>query len=79
MKPVAFTEFRNNASELCSEVEKGGAFLVLRHGRPIAEIIPASSDRAEAPSWKKPGLRLTTKGVGLAAAILQERAREDIS
>jgi antitoxin (DNA-binding transcriptional repressor) of toxin-antitoxin stability system len=51
---------------------------VLRHGKPIAEISPASSERTDSPSWKRPGLRLTAKGAGLSAAILQERKREDV-
>jgi antitoxin (DNA-binding transcriptional repressor) of toxin-antitoxin stability system len=78
MKTVSFTEFRKNASRLFSEVEKGGTLLVMRHGKPIAEISPVSSRRSDVPSWKRPALRLTTKGAGLSAAILQEREREDI-
>jgi antitoxin (DNA-binding transcriptional repressor) of toxin-antitoxin stability system len=78
MKTITFTEFREHASELLSEVEKGSTLLVLRHGKPIAEISPPSAQRSETPSWKRPGLRLTAKGAGLSAAILQERRREDV-
>jgi antitoxin (DNA-binding transcriptional repressor) of toxin-antitoxin stability system len=78
MKTVTFTEFRKHASGLFSEVERGGTLLVLRHGKPIAEISPASSERTDSPSWKRPGLRLTAKGASLSAAILQERRREDV-
>ena len=78
MKTVTFTEFRARASELFSEVEKGGALLVLRHGKPIAEIFPPSAQRSESPSWKRAALRLTAKGAGLSAAIIQERRREDV-
>ncbi len=79
MKTVTFTEFREHASEFFSEVEKGGTLLVLRHGRPIAEISPPSHQRDENPSWRRPGLRLTAKGAGLSAAILEERRHEDVS
>ena len=78
MKTVTFTEFRKHASELFSDVERGEAFLVLRHGKPIAEISPASTDRSTKPSWKRPGLRLIAKGASLSSAILEERRREDI-
>ena len=78
MKTVTFTEFRKHASGLFSEVEKGGTLLVLRHGKPIAEISPPSSEQQNGPSWKKPGLRLAVKGASLCAAILQERRREDV-
>ncbi len=73
MKTITFTEFREHASELFSEVEKGDTLLVLRHGKPIAEISPPASGQNDIPSWKRPGLRLTAKGAGLSAAILQER------
>ena len=59
-------------------VEKGEVFVIVRHGKPIAEISPASSEPRDSPSWKKPGLRLTAKGASLSAAILQERRREDV-
>lgn len=78
MKTVSFTDFRKNASGLLSEVEEGATLLVIRHGKPIAEISPVASQRGDVPSWKRPALRLTTKGASLSAAILQEREREDI-
>lgn len=78
MRTISFTEFRKNASRLFSEVESGGVLLVLRHGKPIAEIIPAGAGRDTSPSWKRPGLRLTTKGANLSTAIIKERSREDI-
>ncbi len=79
MRSVTFTEFRKNASELISCVEKGESLLVLRHGRPVAAISPPTGPHGDTPSWKKPGLRLAAKGVSLAEAILQERRREDAS
>ena len=73
MKTVSFTEFRKNASGLFSEVERGQVLVVMRHGKPIAEISPLSSEAGQTPSWQRPGLRLSAKGAGLAAAILEER------
>ena len=80
MKTVTFTEFRKNASGLMTDVERGEVLLVMRHGRPIAEISPVSDAEAAAPipSWKRPGLRLAAKGAGLTAAILEERDRENL-
>ena len=78
MKTVTFTEFRNHASDLFSDVEKGEVLVVIRHGKPIAEVSPVSSSEDYSPSWKRPGLRLSAKGTSLSAAILEERAREDI-
>ena len=77
MKTVTFTEFRKNASELFSDVEHGEVLVIIRHGKPIAEVSPVSSPDI-LPAWKQPGLRLSAKGAGLSAAILGERADEDV-
>ncbi|HSV99550.1 MAG TPA: type II toxin-antitoxin system Phd/YefM family antitoxin [Sedimentisphaerales bacterium] len=78
MKTVTFTEFRKRASGVLSDVEKGETFLILRHGKPIAEISQPSSERAAGPSWKRPGVRLTAKGASLSSAIREQREREDV-
>ena len=77
MKTITFTEFRKHASSLLSAVEDGEIIVVLRHGRPIAEISPVSQ-KDDMPSWKKPGLRLSVKGTELSSAILEERERENV-
>ena len=78
MTTVTLTEFRSHASGMLSRVERGETLVVIRHGRPIAEVSPVSSAAGEA-SWKKPALRLVAKGAGLAAAIRAERDDEDQS
>ena len=77
MKTVTFTEFRKHASGLFSDVEGGENLVVLRHGKPIAEISPVSPNPEGTPSWKRRGLRLTTKGAALSTAIIEERRSED--
>lgn len=77
MKTVTFTEFRRNASGLFSDVEHGEVLVIIRHGKPIAEVSPVSLPDSQ-KAWKKPALRLLTKGVSLSAAILRERADENV-
>ena len=72
MKTVTFTEFRKNASEVLDLVEKGESIRVLRHGKAIARIVPAEG-RETKPAWKRPGLRLVTRGASLSRAVLEER------
>ncbi len=72
MKIINFTEFRKNASGILSEVELGETVQILRHGKPIAQIAPASG-HSPIPSWKKPGLRLQIKGEALSKAIIEAR------
>lgn len=78
MKTVSFTDFRAHASTLLDAVERGETVVVLRHGKPVAEIHPVPPGTPRTPAWRKPGPRLVSKGGPLAAAILEERSREDI-
>jgi len=72
MKTITFSEFRKNASGIMNLVEQGETIRVLRHGKAIAEIIPAEL-RESTPAWQRPGPRLVTTGAALAKAILEER------
>ena len=72
MKTVQFTEFRKHASGLITEVERGETLVVIRHGRPIAEVSPISEKGAQ-PSWKRERLKLVSKGISLSRAILEDR------
>ncbi len=73
MTTLTFTDFRKRASGVLSKVEKGEAFVIVRHGRPIAELSPVSSEAPHQPAWKRPGLRLANPGLNLSRAILEER------
>ncbi len=79
MTTVTLTEFRSHVSGMLSRVEKGETIVVGRHGKPIAEVSPIQSTDAAEPSWKRPALRLSTKGAALSAAILAEREYENVS
>jgi prevent-host-death family protein len=73
MKTITFTDFRKKASAFITEVEHGETLVLLRRGKPIAEIVPYSDVDRRTPSWKKPGIRLQIKGSDLSSAILEER------
>jgi prevent-host-death family protein len=79
MTTVTLTEFRSHASGMLSRVEKGETFVVLRHGRPIAKVSPIQEAAGVDPLWRRPGLRLSTKGAELSAVILAEREHENVS
>ena len=79
MNRVTLTDFRSNASGMLTRVERGETLIVLRHGRPIAEVSPFEEKGRSTPSWKRPALRLSTRGAALSSAIIEERAREDLS
>jgi len=73
MKTIAFTDFRKKASDLITEVEHGETIILLRHGKPVAEIVPFSDSSQRTPAWKRPGVRLRLRGSDLSSAILEER------
>ena len=79
MTTVTLTDFRSQASGMLTRVEHGETIVVLRHGRPIAEVSPVSEKDERQPSWKRKALRLSTKGAGLSSAILEDRAHQDVS
>jgi prevent-host-death family protein len=79
MTTVTLTDFRSHASGMLTRVEHGETLVVLRHGRPIAEVSPIARQSSTQPSWKKSALRLSIKGDGLSSAILEGRTRESIS
>jgi antitoxin (DNA-binding transcriptional repressor) of toxin-antitoxin stability system len=72
MKVVTFTEFRQHAATYFDVVEKGETVKVLRHGKAVAEVIPAQSEERMI-SWRQPGLKLSIKGASLSREILRER------
>ena len=73
MQTITFTEFRKQASNLITLVEQGQHFVIIRHGEPVAEIVPYQTPAPSLPAWKQPGIRLQRSGVSLSAAILAER------
>ena len=73
MKTVTFTDFRKRASGFITEVEHGETLVLLRRGKPVAEIVPFSDRPRRTPVWKKPGIRLRIRGSDLSSAILEER------
>ena len=54
MKTIPVTDFRKNASSFIDEVEHGETLILIRRGRPVAEIIPFSKSKAaicRLPYW----------------------------
>ena len=73
MKTVTFTDFRKKASGFIAEVEHGETIVLLRRGKPVAEVIPFSDRLQKTPAWKKPVTRLKLSGSDLSSAIMDDR------
>ncbi len=75
MQTVALSEFRANASAMIDLVEKGETVRILRHGKPVAELVPPRAEDVQPlPNWKRPfePVQLAA-GVSLSQAVLDER------
>ena len=55
MQTIALSQFRANTSAMIDLVERGETVRILRHGKPVAELVPVkAADAARVPSWKRP-------------------------
>jgi len=76
MKQATLTEVRNNAKQYFDIVESGESVRVLRNGKPIADIVPVSTDL---PSRKRRRAQpLVLDGVSVSRMILDEREAEKL-
>jgi prevent-host-death family protein len=52
MHTIALSEFRAHASAMIDLVERGETVRILRHGKPVAELVPVKPALPEKiPSW----------------------------
>ncbi len=55
MQTIPLSEFRAHASAMIDLVEKGETVRILRHGKPVAELVPCKAEQpARTPHWKLP-------------------------
>lgn len=77
MHTLPMSEFRANVSAMLDLVEQGQTVRILRHGKPVAELVPVKADEPKAlPHWKQP---ITPRkvarpnGKSIAQLIIEER------
>ena len=77
MHTLPLSEFRANVAAMIDLVEHGDTVRILRHGKPVAELVPVKADTAaKIPSWKRPIEPLNIqwpKGMSGAKMIIEER------
>ncbi|RZJ01102.1 MAG: type II toxin-antitoxin system prevent-host-death family antitoxin [Rubrivivax sp.] len=79
MHTLPLSEFRANASAMLDRVEQGETVRIMRHGKPVADLVPVRPDAnepARIPSWKRPiePLRIVRPdGKTGAQLIIEER------
>lgn len=78
MTTISVSDFRSRVSRILNLVEEGEEMVLVRHGRPIARILPVEPDEDHIPSWKTPLRRISVRGASLSQAILEERQDEEL-
>lgn len=76
---VPLSEFRAHTSAMIDLVEKGETVRILRHGKPVAELVPMQPQTVQqVPRWKMPIEPLNIvrpDGKTGAQLIIEERER----
>ena len=74
---VPLSEFRAKTSAMIDLVEKGETVRILRHGKPVAELVPMQPlSEQKIPRWKlpiEPLKFIRTDGKTGAQLIIEER------
>jgi prevent-host-death family protein len=75
MQVLSLSEFRAHASEMLDLVEKGETVRILRHGKPVAELVPLKPEAAEPPSYLQPfePVMALPEGYSAVRALVEER------
>jgi len=61
MRTVSLTTAKAAFSKLVEEVESGAGFVIARHGRAIAKLVPHAPDKATDPAWTAAYRRMTAR------------------
>lgn len=78
MHLLPLSEFRANASATLDMVERGETVRIMRHGKPVADLVPVVTVQSGGlPSWKHPFEPVRfPPGVLLSEAVLSERSEK---
>lgn len=78
MLTMPLSEFRANTSAMIDLVEQGETVQILRHGKPVAELVPARAGVGagqKLPSWKRAIQAVQyASGAAPSGAVMQERS-----
>lgn len=58
MEYVQFTDFRNNSKEYFDKIENGQSFIIIKRGKPVAQITPFTNTLK---GWKREVKRIKLK------------------
>ncbi len=74
METAKFTELRARARYYFDKIETGETIRVIRHGKPVADIIPFKGNHKKL-YWKEPGVKVNLNGISLSKEIISDRGK----
>jgi prevent-host-death family protein len=74
MQFLQFTEFRNKSREFLDAVENGNSYVIVRRGKPIAQVTPFKETVTQ--GWKRPRILVKLKGTKTTTDYLMEERDE---
>ena len=76
MHTISLSDFRANASGMLDKVAKGETVRIMRHGKPVADLVPVADESLDVtPSYQQPftPVMALPKGYSAVQALLDER------
>jgi prevent-host-death family protein len=75
MLALPLSEFRAHVSEMLDRVERGETVRILRHGKPVAELVPVREAATETPSYHQPfePVMALPEGYSAVRKLIEER------
>ena len=75
MQELPLSEFRANAASVLDQVQQGETVRILRHGKPVADLVPVRETQADRlPNWKQAFAPVQLPlGMSLSQAALAQR------
>ncbi len=76
MHIVSLSDFRASASGMLDKVAKGETVRIMRHGKPVADLVPVAESADVTPSYQQPFTPVMSLPEGYSAVqgLLDERS-----
>ena len=80
MRTVSLMTANQKFARLVREVERGQGFLIFRHGRPVAKLVPPGASKSTDPEWAPAHRRMMARlseGVSLGGLRIERDGLHD--
>ncbi|MGM0586806.1 MAG: type II toxin-antitoxin system Phd/YefM family antitoxin [Bacteroidota bacterium] len=75
MKKVQVNEIREHLATYLTEAERGEEFVVTRHNKPVAKLVPYESQKATLPDLEEFRKGISVEGAPMSEQVVSDRER----